>query len=334
MINKNNIETLEKIIKRFSKKKLLVIGDLLLDKFIWGEVSRISPEAPVPVVWVKKEHSMPGGACNVANNIAQLGAQVSIVGVVGEDKNADILIEQLKENSIITKGVFTIKERPTIVKTRVIANNQQVVRIDREHINEIKGKYFKKIKNYLEENIQDFDGIIIEDYGKGLITSDLLKTVVPLAKKYKKMVAVDPKESHFLYYKAVSVITPNYHETEKAVGFSIDSEEKLRKAGNLLLKKTKAEVVLLTLGEKGMMVFEKGKNPNKISTVAQEVFDVSGAGDTVISVYSLAIVSGANALMAAYLANCAAGIVVGKIGVAVVKKEELLKKTKQEIKKR
>ena len=322
--------TLANVVKRFDKKRIIVIGDLLLDQFIWGEVSRISPEAPVPVVWVKNEGFMPGGACNVASNIAKLGAEVSLVGVVGEDEKADILKKQLKKENISTEGIIADKKRPTILKTRVIAHHQQVVRIDHEDINQISTQYLKRIQDYLKKNIRHTDGIIIEDYGKGLITPSLLRMVVREAKRYGKIIAVDPKENHFSYYKGVSVITPNHHEAAKAVKFPIDSKKALLKAGEKLLKELKANVILVTLGENGMMVFEKGKSPKKISTLAQEVFDVSGAGDTVVAVYTLCAASGASPILSAHISNCAAGIVVGKVGVAIVERKELLSRLKRE----
>lgn len=326
--------TLENVIKEFNKKKVLVIGDLLLDHFIYGDVSRISPEAPVPVIHVDKENYMPGGACNVANNLARLGAGVSLVGLIGKDERGEMLKAELKERNIRTDGIITDTERGTILKTRVIAyhhaHHQQFVRIDREEIKEISKKYQKKIRDYLEKNIREIDGIIIEDYGKGVITPSLITDVMRLAKKHKKLVAVDPKESHFDYYKGVNVITPNHYEAAKAVGFPLTGNSSLRKGGEKLLKKLKTDVVLMTLGRDGMMVFEKGKRPHKIPTVAQEVFDVSGAGDTVIALYTLSVVSGASPTVAAHIANCGAGIVVGKVGVAVVEKEELKHRLKQE----
>jgi len=321
---------LSNIVKEFPKKRIIVIGDLLLDQFIWGDVSRISPEAPVPVVWVQKEGFMPGGACNVASNIAKLGAETLLVGVVGDDVMGEVLKRQLEAMNISTEGVITDHTRPTILKTRVVANHQQVVRIDKESVDEVADKYITVIQDYLKKNIKNSDGVIIEDYGKGLITPKLLKMVVPLAKRYKKVVTVDPKESHFSFYKGVSAITPNHHEAAKAVGFKLDDDASLLKGGDVLLKKLKAKVVLITLGERGMMVFEKDKKPHRIPTLAQEVFDVSGAGDTVIAVYTLAIVTNPSPIVSAYIANCAAGIVVGKAGVVPVEKDELLEKLKKE----
>lgn len=326
--------TLLNIVKGFHNKKLIVIGDLLLDQFIYGEVSRISPEAPVPVVWVKEERFMPGGACNVASNLAKLGGEVSLVGVIGKDEKAGILKDKLKEGNISTEGIIADGKRPTILKTRVIAHHQQVVRIDREIIDQVAPTYLKKVQSYLNRNIKDIDGVIIEDYGKGFVTPSLIKMVLRLAKKYGKIVAVDPKESHFSYYQGgIDVITPNRYEAEKAVGFPLKDKAALKKAGEKLLKKYKAKVILITLGEEGMMVFEKGKRPCPIPTLAQDVFDVSGAGDTVIAVYALAVISGASPIIAAHIANCAAGIVVGKVGVVPVEKEELKNRLKQETEK-
>ena len=329
-MRKYKYSTLAGIVNRFEKKKLIVIGDLLLDQFIWGAVDRISPEAPVPVVWVKGENFMPGGACNVASNLSRLGAQVSLVGVVGEDEKAATLINLLKDRDINTDGIIRDRKRPTILKTRVIAHQQQVVRIDREAVEQVAGRQLSMIREYLKRNIRDHDGVIIEDYGKGVITPSLLKIAVPLARRHGKIVAVDPKENHFSYYRGVSVITPNHHEAAKAAGFPLELEGDLKKAGEKLLSKLKTDVILITLGERGMMVFEKGKKPRSIPTLAQEVFDVSGAGDTVIAVYTLSVVSGASPLVAAQMANCAAGIVVGKIGVATVERKELLARLRAE----
>ncbi len=324
--------TLSNTVKSFSRKKIMVIGDLLLDRIIRGEVTRISPEAPVPVVWQKELKYMPGGACNVASNLTALGAEVSLVGVVGGDDKADILKERLEEKNIITNGIFEYKKRPTILKTRVFAgHNQQVLRIDKEEVEPIPVNISNKIKEYIKQNIKAVDGVIIEDYGKGLITPLLIKETVRMAKRYGKIVSVDPKESHFDYYTNVNVITPNHHEAGRAVGVLLNNDAKLKKAGEALRKKLKAEVVLVTLGEEGMMVFVKGKKPCKIPTTAQEVFDVSGAGDTVIAVYTLSVISGASPIVAAHISNCAAGIVVGKAGVAVVEPAELLGRIKQVI---
>ncbi len=333
LMKKQSFNRLKRIISQFTGKKVLVIGDLILDEFIWGKVSRISPEAPVPVVWVKSESFMPGGASNVANNIRALGGKVYLVGVVGTDERAGILKGELEHRGVNIDGVFADPESPTILKTRVIAHQQQVVRIDKEKNEPVPERIVKKIVKFVESRIDEVDGLVVEDYGKGLITPALLDKIVPLAKKKNKIIAVDPKEEHFSYYKGVTLLTPNNNEAAKAAGLEIKDKASLIKAGFTLLKELKSKIVLITLGEDGMMVFERGRKPEKIETIAQEVFDVSGAGDTVISAYTLALISGATSIQAAHVANCAAGIVVGKVGIAVTTQEEVILRIKQEIEK-
>lgn len=324
---------LKSLISKFKGKKILVIGDLILDEFIWGNVSRISPEAPVPVVWVKNESFMPGGASNVANNINALEGKAHLVGVIGNDERAAILKGELIHRGVDIEGVIMDQGRPTTLKTRVIAHQQQVVRIDKEKIDPVRESTLKKIVNYIERRIGEMDGVIVEDYGKGLITSRLLDKIIPIVKAKKKIIAVDPKEENFSCYKGVTLLTPNNAEASRAVGFEIKDKNSLRRAGFELLRKLKARIVLITLGENGMVVFEPGKAPKKIETIAQEVFDVSGAGDTVVSKYTLALISGATPIQAAHIANCAAGVVVGKVGIAVVSQEEIINKIREEIEK-
>jgi len=319
-----------KIVSNFKNARVLVIGDLILDQFLWGDVSRISPEAPVPVVWVKKESYMPGGASNVANNLRSLGADVHMVGVIGDDAGGAILKGELDQKGIRTAGVFTDCSRPTILKTRVVAQHQQVVRIDKEKVERLSDDIIARMAAYVGKAIRDVDAVIIEDYGKGVITPAILAKIVPLAKRHKKIISVDPKEEHFNYYRGISVITPNNHEASRAVGFRITDDATLKKAGGKLLGKLNCRIVLITLGENGMAVFQKHKPMKHIPTVAQEVFDVSGAGDTTIASYTLSLISGADPVEAAHIANCAAGIVVGKIGIAVVSPEELLDRIKKE----
>ncbi len=323
-----NQQQAHKIISRFSKAKVLVIGDLMLDEFIWGTVSRISPEAPVPVVLVNRSSFMPGGACNVANNIRSLGGQVNICGVLGRDRTADMLMDELKLRGVNTDGVLTDEARPTIKKTRIIAHHQQVVRVDWEADTPVKEPVLDKIILFIEKTIKDIDAVIIEDYGKGLIQPKLIKHTIKLANRYKKIVAVDPKEEHFSYYKNVTVVTPNQHEAEVGSSVKIKDEPSVSLAGEKLLKKLKCRAALITLGEKGMALFQEGKKYIRIPTVAREVFDVSGAGDTVIACFTLANVSGANMQEAAYISNIAAGVVVGKLGVATVDQKELIAKIK------
>jgi D-beta-D-heptose 7-phosphate kinase/D-beta-D-heptose 1-phosphate adenosyltransferase len=315
---------LRKISTKFTGKKILIIGDLILDEFLWGEVSRISPEAPVPVVWVRSESFMPGGAANVANNIRALGGQAYLSGVIGTDERGRILKELLMTKGLDVEGVITDTERPTILKTRVIAHHQQVVRIDKEKKESLSPEPINRIVSYVKKIIKDIDAIIIEDYGKGVITPRLLREVLKLAKTHKKIITVDPKEEHFHYYKGITSITPNHHEASGAVGIKVKDDKSLLKIGRALLKKLRSESVLVTLGENGMMLFEKSGRVTHIPTEAQDVFDVSGAGDTVIGTFTLALASRASMIDAARISNIAAGIVVGKVGIATVTQRELL----------
>ncbi|MBL7085212.1 MAG: D-glycero-beta-D-manno-heptose-7-phosphate kinase [Candidatus Omnitrophica bacterium] len=317
---------MRRVIGNFKRAKILVIGDLILDEFIWGKVSRISPEAPVPIVWVNSESFMPGGAANVANNIHALGAQAYICGVIGSDERGRILTDELRRKNIDVEGIVIDNERPTTLKTRVIAHHQQVVRIDREKLEDIDDNVVSQILTFLKEKIYDVDAVLIEDYGKGLIVPRLLQEVASLAQKHKKIITVDPKENHFSFYQNATLITPNHHEAAHAVGKEIKNEQDLEEIGRALLAQQKSKAILITLGEDGMRLFEQRQQSVHIPTVAQEVFDVSGAGDTVISAASVALASGASMLEAAHISNYAAGIVVGKVGVAVATQEELLER--------
>jgi len=330
-VKNQDFNKLNRIISNFKDAGVLVIGDLILDEFLWGDVSRISPEAPVPVVWVKRESFMPGGASNVANNLRSLNANTFITGVVGDDERGAILKGELDQKLIDTRGIITDGSRPTILKTRVVAHHQQVVRIDKENINPLGDAVISRIIDYTKSVIDKIDAVIIEDYGKGVVTPGLLKEIVPLARKKKKIISVDPKEENLKYYKGISLITPNNHEASKAVGFEIKDAATLKKAGIAMLKKFNCRIALITLGENGMAVFQKDRPMKHIPTVAQEVFDVSGAGDTVIACYTLALASGADPVQAAHIANCAAGIVVGKVGIAVVSPAELADRVKREL---
>lgn len=317
-------DRVKKIISRFSRVKVLIIGDLILDEFLWGDVSRISPEAPVPVVWVKRESFMPGGAANVANNIHALGGKVSLAGVVGMDERARILTDELRKKDMDTSGIIIDEARPTTLKTRVIAHHQQVVRIDKENMSSLGKDLIDQIIDYVKGIIGEIDAIIIEDYGKGVITPRLLKEVLRLARLHKKIITVDPKEEHFHYYKGVTAITPNHNEAAQAAGIKVKDKDSLTKIGKRLLGKLKCEAVLITRGEHGMQLFEKKGRITHIPTVAQDVFDVSGAGDTVIGTFTLALAAGASMVDAAHISNFAAGIVVGKVGIATATQKELL----------
>lgn len=330
-MKKQDFAKIRTIVDRFPRARVMVIGDLILDEFIWGDVSRISPEAPVPVVWVRRESFMPGGASNVANNLRSLGAVTHIVGVVGDDERGAILRGELAAKGIDTGGIFVDGSRPTTLKTRVVAHHQQVVRIDRERVEALHEELVGRIIRHIESRIDAIDALVIEDYGKGVITPKLLRAIVPLARRRNKIISVDPKEEHFRYYHGISVITPNNHEASKAVGFTIKDDATLRRAGAALLAKVGCRIALITLGENGMAVFQKAKPMIHIPTVAQEVFDVSGAGDTVIAAYTLALAAGADPVRAARIANYAGGIVVGKVGIAVVTPAELKERIAKEL---
>ena len=336
-----NAKALKEIVAKFPRAKILVIGDLILDEYIWGEVERISPEAPVPVVWAKKRTFVPGGAANVANNVSALGAKACLVGVTGSDKNAEILRSGLSKRGINTRAVFTEPNRHTTVKTRIVAGHQQVVRVDWEHTDSLPRSLNKRIAAFIDRNIDDFDAVIIEDYGKGVVNSHLLEELLDITRDNKKIITVDPKEENFQYYHGVTAITPNRRELENAIRnlkikdtsnrFRLHSDklfqdEDIDLAAREIIKYLSLGALLVTLGEEGMRLFEKGNRTTHIPTVAQEVFDVSGAGDTVIACFTLALSCGASKLEATHLANFAAGIVVSKLGTAAVSRKELLAK--------
>jgi D-beta-D-heptose 7-phosphate kinase/D-beta-D-heptose 1-phosphate adenosyltransferase len=309
-------------LSRFGRARILIIGDLMLDEFVWGKVSRISPEAPVPVVWVQSESVMPGGAANVANNIRALGGQVALIGVIGQDRWGSALLSDLASREIDTSGVIHA-DRPTTVKTRVIAHHQQVVRVDREQRGSLPEQLIRRLIDGIAKRLPNVDAVVIEDYGKGVITRQLLEAVVPMARQHRRIITVDPKEEHFDLYHRVTVLTPNRAEAGGAVGRELETEADVERAGQELLKRLQCDGLLVTLGEHGMCLFEQGARPLRIPTVAQEVFDVAGAGDTVIATFTLALASGASMEQAARIANAAAGIVVGKLGVATATPAEL-----------
>jgi D-beta-D-heptose 7-phosphate kinase/D-beta-D-heptose 1-phosphate adenosyltransferase len=314
---------MQRIIKDFRKRKILVIGDIILDHYIWGQVNRISPEAPVPVVEVTRENLLLGGAANVANNIVSLGADAAVIGINGEDIAGEALKSILEQKGVDCNGLFT-ENRPTTVKTRVIAHNQQVVRFDREDSKYVDGRILKGILSHIHAILNNYDAVIISDYKKGMITEDLVKGILKKTKSKNMFVAVDPKVGHFDFYKGVSLITPNLMEAALGAGMEIMDDISLTKAGQALLKKLSLKAVLITRGEQGMSLFEKNKVTH-IPTVAQKVYDVTGAGDTVISAFTLAYSSGADMADSAIIANHAAGIVVGEVGTAVASSEQLLK---------
>jgi D-beta-D-heptose 7-phosphate kinase/D-beta-D-heptose 1-phosphate adenosyltransferase len=316
---------LRKYLNRFAGRKVLVVGDLMLDHYIWGTVQRISPEAPVPVVNVASESVLLGGAGNVLHNILTLGGDGILCGVVGSDDAGRWVTDELQSKGASIEGVILEEERPTTKKTRIIAHQQQVVRYDHEKRGSILPKSQKRLIDFIIDQMTQVDCIVISDYAKGVITEGLLKAILPPALKKGIPVIVDPKVSHFPFYKRVTLITPNHLEASQASGIDIEDEKSLLQAGRTLLKKLDCHAVLITRGEHGMSLFEKNGEMTHIPTEAREVFDVTGAGDTVVSVLALSLSTGAPLPAAARLANHAAGIVVGIVGTAAVQKEMLEK---------
>lgn len=310
-------------ISKFKNARVLVIGDLMIDEYIWGSVSRISPEAPVPVVSVTSESLRLGGAGNVVNNIYTLGGKVWIGGVVGNDEMGRKVIQDLHKMGIDTRAVAVEPDWITTVKTRIIAHHQQVVRYDREVVRGIRPQALKKILSVMEERIREFDAVLISDYGKGVICPELVEQIRSLTLGTGKILTVDPKVKNFPLFQKVTAITPNHHEAAQATGRWIQNEEDMVSVGRQLLGQLQAQSVLITRGEKGMTLFEENGDITNIPAMAKEVFDVTGAGDTVISVLTLALSVGANMKEAAVLSNHAAGIVVGEVGTATLKASEL-----------
>jgi rfaE bifunctional protein kinase chain/domain len=321
-----SIPGLHDFIERVRAIKILVIGDLMLDEFLWGTVTRISPEAPVPVVHVTHESCYPGGAANVARNLSDFGIKSVMGGVLGRDGNGDKLLSLLQTCQISTDGVIAVEEYPTTIKTRIIARHQQVVRVDREINLSLKGKNLKKITDLLQDIIPVVDGIIIEDYGKGLISQSLVDNIIKMALEHKKIITVDPNLNNMLRWSGVTLIKPNREEAYAAAGIPYNNDDKsLAEVGRRLLKKWHVSNLLITLGEEGMILFHPPRSSYHTPTRAREVFDVSGAGDTAIAFFTAALVTGMSGEQAAEIANHAAGIVVGKLGTATLQPDELLK---------
>lgn len=321
-MSKNN-QQLQKVVEQFSDQPILVVGDLMLDRFVWGRVERISPEAPVPVVEVVKETVHLGGAANVAYNLAVLKARPLLVGVVGSDEAGDRLVEELHRQEISSEGIVRDKGRSTTIKTRIIAHNQQVCRTDREDKTPLSQGTVDHIRSAYQTLLEQVQGMILSDYAKGALSAALVVDLIQEARQAKKFLAVDPKSGDFSVYRGASIVTPNKKEAVRASGVEIVDEASFIQAGEKLLEVIASDYLLITRGEEGMTLFE-GKEHSHIPTVAREVFDVSGAGDTVIASLTLAVAAGASIRDAAILANHAAGVAVGKLGTAAATGEEIL----------
>ena len=316
------------IIERFCRLRVIVIGDIMLDRYIRGEVKRISPEAPVPVLKVSEERLLPGGAANVARNLKSLGASVELFGVTGEDIEGKELLELIKQEGIDTGNIIVDPERPTTTKTRLIAESQQITRVDREEVKPIPDRVMDKLITAISESFKKDKphGVIISDYGKGVIRKELSQAVIQLARRNGVFVAVDPKGKDFSKYRGTNAITPNQRETEEVCGFPIKDESDLKRAVEILVKQTETDGILITRGKQGISFYVVG-NESQVKTIpsdAKEVFDVTGAGDTVVSTFTLAYLSSGSWEDSVKIANTAAGIVVGRLGAATVSSEELL----------
>jgi D-beta-D-heptose 7-phosphate kinase/D-beta-D-heptose 1-phosphate adenosyltransferase len=326
-----NQKRLQSLLNRFSRRKVMVVGDVMLDQFLWGKVSRISPEAPVPVVDIQNESSFPGGAANVARNLRALNTNVRIIGVVGDDPAGLELRSLLQKQQVDTSGLIVDAGRPTTVKTRIVAHSQQIVRYDRERAMPLPAETVERMVDYCRTHLDDVDALIFEDYGKGVLSQSTLDRMNRMARRKGKITTADPTARQPLRFQDMTVITPNRFEAFAAAGLpntealdDVLADEPLMQVGAILLKKWRPQNLLVTLGEHGMCLFRSGKKPHHIPTVAQEVFDVSGAGDTVIATLVAALASGASAVEAAEISNHAAGVVVGKVGTATCSPLELV----------
>lgn len=314
----------QEIIQNFSRQNIIVLGDLMLDEFIWGEVRRISPEAPVPVVEVKRESWHLGGAGNVVSNLLALGAQASPIGLIGDDAAGHRLRQGFAERQASTAGLITDSSRPTTVKTRIVAHSQQMLRADREDRTPISATNEEQVSAAFQQALSTASAVIISDYDKGLLTPSLLQTAITVTQAQGKQVCLDPKIKNFLHYRRVNVITPNQLEAERAANLEILDDASLRTAAQRIREMLACQNVLITRGEHGMSLLAKDDSLTTIPTVAREVYDVTGAGDTVIATLTLALAAGAELYEAALLANHAAGVVVGKVGTATLSQPELL----------
>ena len=317
-------EVFEKVLKRAEGMKTLVVGDLIYDEFVWGQVSKISPEAPVQVLDWQSSHTAPGGAANVAYNLATMGVEVTLVGVVGQDDQGLALKNTLRSAGVDTLGVIADPNRPTSHKVRFIAHAQQILRMDREERLDVDRTLAELIGRAIREAVPQVDGIIMSDYLKGVLTDGLIQLIISEAQSHGKRVIVDPKGRRYERYRGSHIITPNFQEVEEATGVELKSEEDLLRAAAIIFEQVDCESILVTRGREGMSLFSADGSSVHIPTQAREVFDVTGAGDTAVAVFSLGAFADASLEEAARLANIGAGIVVGKVGTSVATKEEII----------
>jgi D-beta-D-heptose 7-phosphate kinase/D-beta-D-heptose 1-phosphate adenosyltransferase len=294
----------------------------MLDRYIWGRVQRISPEAPIPVVQVRSESLHAGGAANVAANIRALGGQVTTCGVIGKDSDGAQLLREISSIGASSAGIMTSRSAPTTSKTRIIAHNQQVVRLDQEQ-EDLDSRVRARLRTFISRHIAQFDVVVVSDYGKGVVDTTLLRLVADLRQQQGFLYLIDPKRRNFAHYQGASLVKPNLEEAGLATGMEIRTEQDLHQAGTHLLDLWQTEAVLVSRGEEGMSLFKTGAGSQHFPATAREVFDVTGAGDTVLAACALALGAGATLEEATVIANHAAGVVVGKIGTATVTQQEL-----------
>jgi len=314
---------LAELIGRFSRVRALVVGDLMLDRFVWGQVERISPEAPVPVVHVTGEDERPGGAGNVVSNVTALGGRAAACGIVGDDAAGKRLASALRALGAGTEGVVVSRHARTTEKTRIIAHQQQVVRLDREAPPLLDGMGTRRVRDFVLRGCARFDVVVVSDYAKGVVGPELLAALAEAHARAPFIWVVDPKRANFAHYRRASLMKPNRAEAAEAAGIDIRDRASLSAAGRRLLERWEAEAVLISCGEEGMALFKRGGGVQEFPTVAREVYDVTGAGDTVLAACALALGAGGTPEEATVLANHAAGVVVGKIGTATLRADEL-----------
>lgn len=314
----------EKVAENFPKAKVLVIGDVMLDRYWWGKVSRISPEAPVPIVQLEKTDSTAGGTANVAVNIAGLKAKPILLGIIGKDIEANELCKSLVKENVSTDYLISAENRPTTVKTRIVAHHQHIVRIDQEHAKFISKEDEKCVLEKFVQTIENVDVVLISDYAKGLLTDSFLKKIIKLANEKNKSILIDPKGKDYRKYKNATILTPNKKEAIDASQISENETDFINKIGRYLLNEHSLSSLLITLGEDGMMLFQKESEPKHFEALARKIYDVTGAGDTVISTLAVALATGFSLEEACQIANVAAGLVVEKLGTTSINLDELV----------
>jgi rfaE bifunctional protein kinase chain/domain len=327
MTAKITSQRVNSIFKKSKKKKIAIIGDVMLDKYVYGDIFRVSPEAPVPIVDTIRTDYKLGGAANVANNVKALDSEPVLIGVIGCDFDGRHYLDEMKNLGLSVSGIYKDSSRPTTAKTRVISDSRHVLRVDSEKKHDLSEALSNRIMNFIKRNLKEFAAVILQDYNKGVLTKETISKIISMCKKAGKPVYVDPKFSNFFEYRDVTVFKPNRKEVSDILGMKIDGDNSTKEAGSILIDRLNCEFLVLTRGEKGMMLFDKEKGKTvvlNIPTKARNVADVSGAGDTVIAAIAVTIAGGASIIEAVILANQAAGIVCEEVGIIPIYKKALM----------